>query len=203
VKRWLDDGTESTTHAGPMGDAVAIGPTGFVIGSASNGTVVVTKWAFGPVQEPEWQRVWQNGAQITGMALAPNGNVYFVGPFFGPISFGGPTIEPNHHVDFDDTYLAALSPTGDHLYSHNLVQRAVYSVASTGSTTAVSTDDRALVFGSDGQEIFGQFAQNPVRASGTPAQIAVGSGRVYWNFEVSPLSGSPAYPYLGAFQIGV
>jgi hypothetical protein len=138
-----------------------------------------------------------------GDGLAPNGNVYFVGPFFGPISFGGPTIEPNHHVDFDDTYLAALSPTGDHLYSHNLVQRAVYSVASTGSTTAVSTDDRALVFGSDGQEIFGQFAQNPVRASGTPAQIAVGSGRVYWNFEASPLSGSPAYPYLGAFQIGV
>jgi hypothetical protein len=203
VKRWLNDGTESTTHAGPMGDAVAIGPTGFVIGSAINGTVVVTKWGFGPVQGPEWQRVWQNGARITAMALAPNGNVYFTGPFFGPISFGGPTIQPNHHVDFDDTYLAALSPTGDHLYSRNLVQRAVYSVASTGGTTAVSTDNRAMVFDSGGQEIRGESGQDPLRGSGTPGQIAVGSGRVYWNFEVSPISGSPAYPYLMAFQPGV
>lgn len=200
VKRWLSDGTESTTHAGPMADAIAIGPTGFVLGSAINGTVVVSRWAFGPTQGPQWQRAWQNGASIAAMALAPNGDVFFTGPFFGPISFGGPIVEPNHHNDFDDTYIAALTPAGDHVFSKNLVQRAVYSIASSGGLTAVSTDYRAMVFNADGQEIRGENGRNPVPGAGTPAPIAVGSGRVYWNFEVSPVSGSPPYPYLISYR---
>jgi hypothetical protein len=200
VKRWLADGTESTTHAGPLGDAIAIGSTGFVLGSAVNGTVVVTKWPFGPAQRPQWQRVWNNGARIAAMALAPNGDVFFAGPFFGSISFGGPIIEPNRHNEFDDTYLAALTPAGDYVFSRNLAQRDVYSIASSEGITAVSTPARAMVFDSEGQEIRGENGRNPVPGSGTPAPIAVGSGRVYWNFEVSPVSGSPPYPYLIAYR---
>lgn len=201
VKRWLTDGTESITRGGPMGDAVAIGRAGVVIGSAINGTVVVTKWPLGPSAAPEWQRSWQHGARIAAMAIAPDGSIGFGGTFTGSISFGGSVIEPS--PDGNNTYAAALTATGDHRFSRRLGQPAVLAIAAGEGVTAVSTPSRAMVLDFEGHEIRGEFGQNPVRGAGTAAPIAIGSGRVYWNFALTPLPGAPAYPYLIAYEPGV
>jgi hypothetical protein len=201
VKRWLTDGTESITRAGPMADAVAIGPAGLVLGSAIHGTVVVTKWPLGPSPAPEWQRSWLHGARIDAMAIAPDGRVSFGGRFVGSISFGGPVVAPS--PDGNNTYAAALTSTGEHQFSRGLGQPAVLGMAAGGSFTAVSTHARAMVLLDDGHELRGEFGQNPVRGAGTPAGVAVGSGRVYWNFALTPLPGAPSYPYLIVYEPGV
>jgi hypothetical protein len=209
VKRWLSDGTSSTIHAGPMGDAIAIGKLGFVIGSAINGTVVVTKWAFGQGL-PEWQRTWHNSAQISAMAIAPSGKVYFGGTFSAPISFGGPTLEPQQGEGPGNAYVAALTATGDHAFTRNVHQSAVRGIASNGTVTAISAltgprQPRLVTLDASGNDIVAQYGETTFGSWGNTGSTAVGpSGRVYWNFaDAWPSPNAPAYPYLISLDPGV
>jgi len=212
VKRWLTDGTESISQTGPMADAVAVSAAGFVLGSAINGTVVVTKWDFGQ-PGPTWSRSWQNAAQIAVMALSPDGKVYFGGRFSGTVSFGGPDIQASPTTDLRTTYVAALSSTGEHMFSTGIGQSSVDGIASNGSVTAVSASSDVLGprhrtlfnFDARGNRIVGDNEQTAFGDWGAAGATAVGpSGRVFWNFsEPWPFNSSPAYPYLISLQPGV
>src|SRR5205807_2768465 len=74
IKRWLSDGTDSTTSTGAIGDGVAIGAAGYAIASASQGTVTVARWSFGQ-GAPDWQRAWQGDAHVDAIAVTPSGGV--------------------------------------------------------------------------------------------------------------------------------
>ncbi|HEU4733345.1 MAG TPA: hypothetical protein VFT22_35880, partial [Kofleriaceae bacterium] len=199
-------GTSGFTHAGSLGDAVAVGPTGYVLGRALNGTVTVTKWPF-RLSRPEWQDTWQNSASISVMALGPSGQVYFSGGFTGPISFGGPVVTPR---DGSSVFLAALSSSGGHVFTRDIDRGPPRSLASNGRVIAMSRlisprGPRLRIFDAQGQDILGESGQTGFGGSGNTGSVAVGpSDRVYWNFaEAWPSASSPAYPYLIALDPGV
>ena len=209
VARWLGDGTESTVLAGFLGNAIGIGPTGFVLGNASHGnlSVSVTKWTFGQ-SAPDWQQVWPNHARIQAIALAANGQVYFAGAFFGPINFGGPTLQPATG-GAGNAFAVALSATGAHRFTIDIHQSEVRSIASDGSTTAISAlagplAPRLIALDPLGNEIGGQEVRSVFSGSGDAGSVAVApAGRIYWNFsEAWPSADAPVYPYLVSLQPG-
>jgi hypothetical protein len=206
VKRWLVDGTESTTATGPMADVVAIGPGGYALGSAINGTVAVSKWTFGR-GTPDWTRSWQNSAHIDAIALTPGGGVGFAGTFSGPASFGGPTITP---IAPGGVFVAALSASGDHVFTRSLASIAVRGLGANGPVIAVSTlrlpgVPELINLDSQGQTIFNEEGRTGFGSDGDAGTVAVGpSGRVYWNFaEAWPRGSAQLYPYLIALDPGV
>jgi hypothetical protein len=212
IKRWLADGTESITRTGPLGDVAAVGAGGsYAIGSAVNGNMVVTKWALGETQ-PIWQKTWQNPATINAIAVAPGGNVYFTGDFTGPTSFDGPTLTLRDNQTVN-TYVAAIRTDAEPLFSTNIGSSHIVSIASNGTTTAVSgfspsSSPRLLglvIFNSQGERIIGDNGATGFTPSNTPGVVAVGpTGRVFWNFaEPWPLSNSPTYPFFISLQPGV
>lgn len=212
VKRWLTDGSESTTAAGPMGDVVAVGAGGsYAIGSALNGTIVVTKWAFGEA-EPIWQKSWQNPATIDVLAVAPNGNVYFSGDFTGPTSFDGPTLTLRDNQPVN-TYVAALAADAAPLYSTNIGVSHIVSITSNGRTTVLSGASASssprlqglVIFDSQGNRIIGDDGETGFTSANLPGVVAIGpTGRVFWNFaEPWPVNSSPHYPFFISLQPGV
>jgi hypothetical protein len=208
VKRWLADGTESFTYTGATGDVIAIGPAGFVVGIGRHNAVVITKWSFDR-DAPDWRDDFHNSAQTDAIALAPSGRVYFGGTFSGPISFGGPTIEPQPN-DQGHVYIAALDATGAHVYTRDLHQIALRSIASAGPITAVSAlftgrGPELITLDSTGQLILPEDGEFPFAARGDAGTVAVDrTGRVYLNFsEAWPTVSAPAYPFLVSLDPGV
>ena len=209
VARWLGDGTESTVLAGFLGNAIGIGPTGFALGNASHGnlSVSVTKWTFGQ-SVPDWQQVWPNHARIQAMALSANGKVYFGGTFFEPINFGGPTLQPATG-GAGNTFVVGLSATGAHVFTNNIHQSEVRSIASSSSSIAISAlagprAPRLIALDPLGNEIGGQEVRSVFSGPGDAGSVAVApGGRIYWNFsEAWPSADAPAYPYLVSLQPG-
>jgi len=211
IKRWLADGSESTVHTGPMGDVVAVGAGSFAIGSAINGTMVVTKWAFGEGQ-PTWQKAWQNPATITAIAVAPGGNVAFSGDFTGPTSFDGPTLTPRDNQPVN-TYVVGLAADAAPRFSTNLGVSHIVSIAANGGITVLSgasasSSPRLLglvILDSSGQRIIGENGATGFTPANIPGAVAIGpGGRVFWNFaEPWPLTSSPRYPFFISLQPGV
>ena len=199
VKRWLIDGTESTTATGPMGDVIAIGSAGYALGSTFSGSVSVARWSFGH-GTPDWQRSWPGAAHIDALAVTPSGGVAFAGTFAGTISFGGPPLSP---VAPGDVFVAALSPNGDPAFSRSLPDAGVHGLASNGQVTALSamlgtTRHDLVLLDSQGQPIIGEEGDTGFGPFGTAGSVAVApSGRVFWNFgDAWPTATAPAYPYL-------
>jgi hypothetical protein len=209
VKRWLADGTESFTYTGAQGDAIAIGPVGFVIGQGRRDIVSVKKWSFDR-DMPDWSDRWtSNKALIDAIAIAPSGRVYFGGTFPAPISFGGPILEPQPG-DPGHVYIEALAATGEHVYTRDLHQLALRSIASGGPITAVSAlnapgGPKLIALDSTGQLILPEDGMFPFAARGDAGTVAVDpTGRVYWNFsEAWPTVSAPAYPFLVSLDPGV
>lgn len=210
VARWLGDGTASTVLTGIPGNAMAIGPAGFVVANAGHGnlTVTVSKWSFGQTA-PDWQQTWANHARVVAMALSPSGNVYFGGPFFGPINFGGPTLQPQAGGP-GNAFAVALTATGAHLFTTDIHQSDVRSMASNGTITAISAmtgpaGPRLVVLEQTGLEIRSQDGRTGFGSLGNAGSVAVDrSSRVYWNFaEAWPSADAPAYPYLISLDPGM
>lgn len=208
AKRWLADGTDSTALTGLAADAIAIGPAGIVLGSASGTTVTLRKFALGDTA-PAWERSFENSARLAGLAVSASGTVAFAGTFDGPISFGGEVVQPGPG---GKVYAAALTATGDAGFVRQLGDLAsVASVACNGGLIAISGSgatrgDKWLTSleADNGAEIFGEDERNPFNFTpGTGGQVAVGdSGRVFWNvLDAWPATSS--YPYLMAVQPGV
>jgi hypothetical protein len=210
VKRWLADGTESFTYSGAQGDAIAIGPAGFVIGQGRRDIVTVRKWSFDR-DMPDWSDRWtSNKALIDAVAIEPNGRVTFGGTFPAPISFGGPILEPQAG-DPGHVYIEALEATGEHRFTRDLHQFALRSIGSGGGLTAISAltsprGPRLIALDSlTGLEIRGEDGMFPFAAVGDAGTVAVDrTGLVYWNFsEAWPTAGASAYPFLVSLVPGV
>ena len=196
VKRWLVDGTDSTTQTGTLGDAIAIGPAGYAIGSAIDGTLTVAKWSFGQ-DAPDWQRSWQNPAVIDGISLTASGRVYFGGKFTGPINFDGPTLSP---TGSSSVYVVGLTVAGAQLFTTDIHQSSLSSIASNGSLTAVSAQSsgfRELVFLlTDGHVFLPEVPETTFGDFGRAGTVAIDTGnRIYWNFTLAWPSATH-YPYL-------
>ena len=196
VKRWLVDGTDSTTQTGALGDAMAIGPAGYAIGSAIDGTVSVAKWSFGQ-DAPDWQRSWQNPAVIDGIALTDSGGVYFGGRFTGPINFDGPTLQPGA---LGSVYVVGLTSAGAQLYTTDIHQSSLASIASNGSLTVISAGSgrRELVMLLTDGHVF--LPENETETTfndfGKAGSIAIDAdNRIYWNFTMAWPSATH-YPFL-------
>lgn len=196
VKRWLVDGTDSTTQTGTLGDAIAIGSAGYAIGSAIDGTLTVAKWSFGQ-DAPDWQRSWQNPAVIDGISLTANGRVYFGGKFTGPINFDGPTLSP---AGSSSVYVVGLTVAGAQLFTTDIHQSSLSSIASNGSLTVVSAQSggfRELVFLlTDGHVFLPEVPETTFGDFGKAGTVAIDTGnRIYWNFTLAWPSATH-YPYL-------
>jgi len=147
------------------------------------------------------------------MAIAPDGNVYFGGGFSGTINFGGLDIRAAPTTEPVNTYVAALTSTGDHAFSKYIGQSFIDGIASNGTLTAVSASSdligprRRSLFNldSEGTRIVGDNERTAFDEWGFAGATAVApSGRVFWNFSASwPTPISPAYPYLISLQPGV
>jgi len=103
----------------------------------------------------------------------------------------------------------ALSATGAHLFTNDIHQSEVRSIASNGSSTAISAlagplAPRLIALDQLGNEIGGQEVRSVFSGSGDAGSVAVApSGRIYWNFsEAWPSADAPAYPYLVSLQPG-
>jgi hypothetical protein len=209
VKRWLADGTESFTYTRTDGDVIAIGPAGFVVGIGRHNQVGFKKWSFDR-DTPDWDVVFLNSAQTDAIAIDPSGRVYFGGTFSGPISFGGPTLEPRAG-DPGHVYLAALEANGGHRFTLDLHQFALRSIASGGGLTAIAAQaapgvPRLIAIDSTtGLEIRGQDGEFPFVPGGDAGTVAVDrTGLVYWNFSERWPSGSATfYPFLVSLVPGV
>jgi hypothetical protein len=106
--------------------------------------------------------------------------------------------------------VAALSATGAHLFTRDIHQASVRSIASNGTVTAISAlagtrAPRLVALDPTGLEIRGENGQTPFGSAGDAGSVAVDpSGRVYWNFaEAWPSADAPAYPYLISLDPGI
>jgi len=179
-----------------------------VLGLGRHNSGSVAKWTFGR-DVPDWRTSWDNSAHIDAITLAPNGNVYFGGTFTGPVSFGGPTLQPQPGGP-GNVYVAALSATGTHLFTRDVQQLALRGIASNGTITAISTlvaprTPRLVALDPTGDVIRGEEGRFPFAGVGDAGAVAMdGSGRVYWNFaEAWPSADAPAYPYLVSLDPGI
>ena len=203
IKRWLVDGTDSTSIAGPLGDTIAIGRAGFATGSVADGIVTISKWSFGQ-SGPDWQRRWGNPAQIDGMALSAGGQVYFGGQFSGPITFDGPTLQPTGSPG--NVYVVGLSSAGTQLFTSDIHQSSLHGIASNGGLTVISAHAfgrrNVVIVQSDGQIFEPDDVETTFGDAGTAGTIAIDAGnRIYWNFILAwPSTSAPKWPYMISFD---
>jgi hypothetical protein len=60
-----------------------------------------------------------NGATVNALTLMPSGNLFLTGRLFGSVDFGGgPVTAAVSQTSSTQGYLLALSPTGQHVWSH-------------------------------------------------------------------------------------
>jgi hypothetical protein len=209
VKRWLADGSESITYPPTAsGDVIAIGSNGFATGLGRHNQFGIRKWSFDR-DVPDWHASFSNSAHIDAIALSPSGKVYFGGTFTTPVSFGGPTVQPQPG-DPGNVYVAALSATGDHLFTQNIHQSALRGIASSGLVTAISALagpglPRLIALDPSGGVLHGEEERFPFNSLGDAGSVVMnGLGRVYWNFsEAWPSVDAPAYPYLVSLDPGI
>ena len=208
-----DDGPVALRHIAADGtprwsrsiaaDAALPTATGFTLVHVSPGIRVES---YAPTGALRWSRAWPFEVSVTAIAASSHGQLVIGGRYDSPVDFGGGTldVDPGGEGGPQNSYVLALSPTGEHVFSQRIPDEHIAAIATANGRTVVAghhyfgpiqstrytlDETGTIVAWGDGFAGLGWF--------GRTYRLALGdSGRVYWSYGPTWPDAFTEWPYL-------
>ncbi len=208
IRRFPAGGGPGTwLHGG--GALAALAPDGFAVATAWEGGLAVLLYDLGGGLR--WARSFEAQATIEVLTLGLGGRVVVGGHFSGPITFGGPTLEPVYDGPVDvNSYVLALSrEDGEHAFTTRIPTTVLTGAAGNagrlviaGETWVTPVFPHLWQLDAGGTLLPGEPEVGFYEQWGRSGRVAIGpSNRIYWERSmVWPRPTSPPFPYLLAID---
>jgi hypothetical protein len=200
-------GAGTSLHSG--GALAALAPDGFAIATAWEGGFAVLLYDL--AGGLRWARSFDALATVEVLTLGLGGQVVVGGHFSGPITFGGPTLEPAYDGKVDvDSYVLGLSREGGkHVFTTRIPTTVLTGAAGNagrlviaGETWVTPIFPHLWQLDPAGNLLPGEPEIGFYEQWGRSGRVAIGaSNRIYWERSmVWPRPSSAPFPYLLAIQ---
>jgi hypothetical protein len=208
IRRFPADGGPGTwLHSG--GALAALAPDGFAVATAWEGGFAVLLYDL--TGGLRWARSFEAPATIEVLTLGLGGRLVVGGHFSGPITFGGPTLEPAYDGQVDvNSYVLGLSREGgEHVFTTRIPTTVLTGAAGNagrlviaGETWVTPVFPHLWQLDAGGNLLPGEPETGFYEQWGRSGRVAIGaSNRIYWERSmVWPRPTSLPFPYLLAID---